>query len=264
MRAESSSELAIETSRSRSKTRSEELRSRNRQGGSRRGRELRKMVERLGLTDTTTIDWNLLDLALTHPSASSLANYQQLEFVGDAVVRLAASELLLETYPEAPVGDFAAIRSILVSDRVLAEFAESYGMDRFLLMAGSAAKNKAGARSRLADTFEAVLGALYLSTHSMNLIRPWLDPILKQKADQIRQDPARQNYKDALQEWTQAHYKVLPHYQVEETGRGYDDPERFTAYVWLKDRFLSQGKGRSKKAAQQAAAQSAYQNLTQK
>ncbi|MFP4133175.1 MAG: ribonuclease III [Halothece sp.] len=253
MRGESSSGLAIKTQPPRSGKRS---------GGSRRIRELNKLVERLGLTDTTTVDWKLLDLALTHPSASSLANYQQLEFVGDAVVRLAASELLLETYPEAPVGDFAAIRSILVSDRVLAEFAESYGFDQFLLMAGSAAKNKAGARSRLADAFEAVLGALYLSTHSMGLVRPWLDPILKEKADQIRQDPARQNYKDALQEWTQAHYKVLPHYQVEETGQGYDDPERFTAYVWLKDHFLSQGKGRSKKAAQQAAAQAAYQQLT--
>jgi len=95
-------------------------RSGNRKSGSRRSRDLKKLVQRLGLTDTTNVDWNLLDLALTHPSASSVANYQQLEFVGDAVVRLAASELLLETYPEAPVGDFAAIRSILVSDRVLA------------------------------------------------------------------------------------------------------------------------------------------------
>jgi len=233
------------------------------EGESRRNRDLKQLVQRLGLTDTTAVDWKLLDLALTHPSASSTANYQQLEFVGDAVVRLVASELLLETYPQSPVGDFAAIRSILVSDRVLAEFAESYGMERFLLMAGSAAKNKAGARSRLADTFEAVLGALYLSTHSMSLVRPWLDPILKEKADQIRQDPARQNYKDALQEWTQAHYKVLPHYQVEESGNGYDDPKRFTAYVWLKERFLSKGKGRSKKAAQQAAAQAAYRKLTE-
>lgn len=261
MRANRSSGLATDARKSR--TESKAPRSGNRQGGSRRSRELEKLVQRLGLTDTTPVNWKLLDLALTHPSASNVANYQQLEFVGDAVVRLAASELLLETYPEAPVGDFAAIRSILVSDRVLAEFAESYGMDGFLLMAGSAAKNKAGARSRLADTFEAVLGALYLSTNSMNLIRPWLDPILKEKADQIRQDPARQNYKDALQEWTQAHYKVLPHYQVEETGHGYDDPERFTAYVWLQERYLGQGKGRSKKAAQQAAAQSAYQQLTQ-
>jgi len=261
MRANRSSGLATDARKSR--TESKAPRSGNRQGGSRRSRELEKLVQRLGLTDTTPVNWKLLDLALTHPSASNVANYQQLEFVGDAVVRLAASELLLETYPEAPVGDFAAIRSILVSDRVLAEFAESYGMDGFLLMAGSAAKNKAGARSRLADTFEAVLGALYLSTNSMNLIRPWLDPILKEKADQIRQDPARQNYKDALQEWTQAHYKVLPRYQVEETGHGYDDPERFTAYVWLQERYLGQGKGRSKKAAQQAAAQSAYQQLTQ-
>jgi ribonuclease-3 len=224
----------------------------------RRSRQLKTFLEKLGLSATAPVNWSLLDLALTHPSISKEANYQQLEFVGDAVVRLAAAEVLLETYPEAPVGEFAAVRSILVSDRTLAQFAESYGFDRYLLASNSAAADTAGKVSRLADAFEAVLGALYLSTHTMELVRPWLDRDLQEKAVEIRQDPARQNYKDALQEWTQAEYKTLPEYRVEEIPKTEGEQERFLAEVWLANRQLGTGKGRSKKAAEQAAAKEAF------
>ncbi|MGK7875518.1 MAG: ribonuclease III [Xenococcaceae cyanobacterium] len=224
----------------------------------RRSKQLQKLVQKLGLPETAPVDWSLLDLALTHPSISKEANYQQLEFVGDAVVRLAAAEVLLETYPNASVGEFAALRSMMVSDRTLAQFAESYGLERYLLIASSAAGDKAGRISRLADAFEAILGALYLSTHTMALVRSWLDPILKDKAAEIRKDPARQNYKDALQEWTQAQYKILPEYRVREEEQAQVNFHRFTAEVWLKDRCLGEGKGRSKKAAEQAAAKKAF------
>ena len=224
----------------------------------RRQKQLRQFVQKLGLPDQAPVLWALLDLALTHPSISAEANYEQLEFVGDAVVRLATSELLFETYPNSVVGEFAAIRSVLVSDRILAELAKSYGIERYLLVSSSAACDKAGETSRLADAFEAVLGALYLSTHTLELVRPWLDPYLQQLAAEIRQDPARQNYKDALQEWTQAHFKLLPEYRLKETSLVHGDAYRFTAEVWLQDRRLGEGKGRSKKAAEQAAAKQAF------
>ena len=220
----------------------------------RRRTQLQKLVQKLGLPNTAPVNWSLLDLALIHPSISTQENYQQLEFVGDAVVRLAASEVLLETYPNSSVGEFSAIRKVLVSDRILAQFAQSYGLERYLLIASSAAGDKAGEMSRLADAFEAVLGALYLSTNTMELVRPWLDPILKELAAEIRLDPARQNYKDALQEWTQAHYKLLPEYRVQEMGQVQENEYRFTAEVWLNEQQLGKGKGRSKKAAEQAAA----------
>jgi ribonuclease-3 len=224
----------------------------------RRSKQLQTLVQKLGLPATAPVNWSLLDLALTHPSISRERNYQQLEFVGDAVVRLAAAEVLLETYPDAAVGEFAAVRSIMVSDRTLAEFAENYGLERYLSISSSAAADRAGRVSRLADAFEAVLGALYLSTQTMTLVRPWLDDLLKEKAAEIRQDPARQNYKDALQEWTQAQYKVLPEYRVREIQQANGDRERFTAEVWLNDRKLGVGSGRSKKAAEQAAAKEAF------
>src|ERR671932_73324 len=224
----------------------------------RRVKQLRQFVQKLGLSEQAPVQWALLDRALTHPSISVEANYEQLEFIGDAVVRMASSELLFETYPNALVGEFAAIRSVLVSDRTLAQLAQAYGLERYLLVSSSAASDKAGEISRLADAFEAVLGALYLSTHTLELVRPWLDPHLQQLTDEIRKDPARQNYKDALQEWTQAHYKILPEYRIKETSLIHGDAHRFTAEVWLKDRRLGEGTGRSKKAAEQAAAKQAF------
>ena len=134
---------------------------------------------RLGLPGDTQIDWALLDIALTHPTVG-VPNYEQLEFIGDSVVRLAASEFLWETYPDKSVGDFSAIRKVLVSDRILAQLADGYGFDRYLTLAASAIGDPSGRVSRLADAFEAVLAALYLTTNNLKLVRPWLDPHFQQ------------------------------------------------------------------------------------
>jgi ribonuclease III len=222
-----------------------------------RQKQLESFVQKLGLSTATPINWMLLDLALTHPTASTSANYEQLEFVGDAVIRLAVAELLLEQYPEFAVGEFAALRSVLVSDRTLAQFAKYYGLDRYLLVSNSALNDKLGEESRLAESFEAILGALYLSTHTLKLVRPWLDPHLHQLVSEIRSDPARQNYKAALQEWSQGTYKLLPNYRVVESQTA-EHFARFTAEVWLNDQLLGRGSGRSIKAAEQAAAQVAF------
>lgn len=229
----------------------------------RRLQALRQLVLKFGLEDRPDLNWDCLDVALTHPTADAERNYEQLEFIGDAAIRLAAAELLWETYPEVKVGDYAAVRSVLVSDRVLADIAEGYGIDRYLVMAGSAAADKSGYRSRLADALEAVSGALYLSTHTTELIRPWLDSHFKPLAEKVLRDPARQNYKAALQEWTQGHHRLLPEYRVEEVQREHNSDDRFCARVWLNDRCLGEGTGRSIKAAEQAAAQEAFLALSQ-
>lgn len=235
----------------------------------RRQKQLQSLVQKLGLSPAAIVDWSLLDLALTHPSMSRTQNYEQLEFVGDSVVRLITAELLLEVYPQEPVGEFAAVRSILVSDRVLAQLAESYGIEPYLLIGTNATGNPTGRQSWLADAFEAVLGALYLSTHNMSLIRPWLDQALKTKAVEVMNDPARFNYKDALQEWTQGKHKILPEYKVTESkhldidlklvnNKSAWHDQRFIAEVWFQGSLLGKGYGRSKKAAEQAAAKEAF------
>ena len=235
----------------------------------RRQKQLQTLIKKLGLSKSESIDWFLLDLALTHPSISRTDNYEQLEFVGDSVIRLVTAELLLEVYPQESVGEFAAVRSILVSDRVLAQLAESYGIEPYLLIGTNATGNITGRQSWLADAFEAVLGALYLSTHNMDLIRPWLDQALKTKAVEVMNDPARFNYKDALQEWTQGKYKILPEYKVAENKQRDASlklagehsswhEQRFVAEVWFQGNLLGKGYGRSKKASEQAAAKEAF------
>ncbi|WP_373536440.1 ribonuclease III [Microcoleus sp.] len=228
----------------------------------RRQQELVKLIARLGLPVNTQVNWCLLDMALTHPTMG-IPNYEQLEFIGDSVVRLAASEFLWETYPDKSVGDFSAIRKVLVSDRILAQIADSYGLDRYLVLAASAIGDPSGRISRLADAFEAVLAALYLTTNNLSLIRSWLDPHFQKLATEILEDPARQNYKDALQEWTQGKYKALPEYRVREDTGTSDRSRRFIAEVWFRDKQLGTGTGQSKKAAEQAAAKVAFALLTQ-
>jgi ribonuclease-3 len=228
-----------------------------------RQKQLQSLLQKLGVSAQAAIQWQLLDLALTHPTISASANYEQLEFVGDAVVRLAAAEFLLETYPDLPVGEFTAIRSVLVSDRTLAGIAASYNLERYLLASESALKDPLGQESRLAESFEAMLGALYFSTRSLELVRPWLNPHLQKLTEEIRTDPARQNYKAALQEWTQGLFKTLPEYRVTEVKQEHAVAHRFTAEVWLQGKLLGQGSGRSIKAAEQMAAQAAFLAIRQ-
>ena len=97
-----------------------------------RQRQIQQLARKLGLPEKSPVRWDLLDLALTHPTAHPERNYERLEFVGDAVVRLAVAAFLWEEFSSASVGEFSAVRSILVSDRVLAEISEAYGLERYL------------------------------------------------------------------------------------------------------------------------------------
>ncbi len=211
--------------------------------------------------DPTAVRQDLLRLAVVDISSSAHRNNEKLEFLGDAALRLAAAEFLMEAYPEMPLGDMSAVRSQIVSDRILAILAKQYNLSRYLVLSRSAAGDKAGADSRLADTFEAILGALYLSTGNLSLIRPWLDSHFVQLTQALQTDPARQNYKAALQELTQSHYKSLPTYEVSEISKVHGDEERFRAQAWFQGKLWGEGKGRSMKIAEQAAAKVAFNQL---
>jgi ribonuclease III len=226
-----------------------------------RQQQLEKLLARLGLTQTAAVQWSLLDLALTHISLSATCNYEQLELVGDAVLRLFVAQMLWNQNREGTVGQWTAVRSILVSDRILSDIAYTFGLERFLLVSPSAERDPKGAPSRLANSLEAVIGALYLSTQDFSLIDPWLRPELNRHAETIRQDPTYQNYKAALQQWTQAHHRLLPTYRVEEHAEQ-AAANRFRAEVWLNEQHLGSGEGPSRKAAEKAAAKAAFEKLS--
>lgn len=223
--------------------------------------QLRRLLQKLGLPATAPVKLALLDQALTHATASATDNYERLEFVGDAVVKLAAAELLYELYPNLPEGELSAFRGIMVSDRTLATIADQYNLERYLLMGAVAHANPVGKDTRLADALEAMIGAFYFSTQDLSLVRPWLDAPFRRIAADIAQDPTRQNYKGALQALTQREYQTLPEYRTKELSQTYGDPQRYRSEVWLMGKHLGTGKGQSIKAAEKAAAFEAYQKL---
>jgi len=230
-----------------------------------RQHELERLVAKFEIDPVAAqIDWRLLDLALTHCSASATENYEQLEFVGDAVVRLSAARFLWENYADRPVGEFAAIRSILVSDRVLAEIAASYNLQRYLRVRGGVRNDHTATAPLLADALEATIAALYLPTSDLRVVRSWLDVQFASHTAVILSDPARQNSKAALQEWTQGKLKCLPLYEVEEANHvEHGSEERFTARVLVQGQLWGEGQGRSRKLAQQAAARIAFKQHCQ-
>jgi ribonuclease-3 len=228
-----------------------------------RRRELQRFLQKLGLPTSTTVNWYLLDKALTHVSFDPSANYEQLELLGDAVLRLAATECLQDCYPDETVGELSALRSVLTSDRTLAQLAESLGVGTYLLVSEACRNDPLGQPARLADALESVLGALYLETHNLSLVRPWLDSHLQRLAHQLRQDPSRNNPKAALQELTQAHAKTLPRYDTIEQKPVDGHPERYRSTVWFRENCWGTGFGSTKKLAEQAAAAEAHSRLKQ-
>lgn len=221
---------------------------------------LRRCIEQLGLP-RQGLNWELLDQALIHVSASPDRNNERLELLGDAVLRLAAAEFLMEQYPSATVGDLTMVRSHLVSDQTLTEIAQKLGIEKFLQTSKAAAGDLAARPKRLADAMEAILAVLYLSRGDLQLVRPWLDPHLAERTQPLVENPAVHNPKTALQELTQKEYKTLPDYRTQEISTNHGDPERFRSEVWLGDRYLGVGVGASRKAAEQAAALQGYRVL---
>jgi len=226
-----------------------------------RQQQLRRCLQKLGLPATTRVNWHRLDLALTHASVDAEHNYEQLELLGDAVLRLAATECLQEQFPNASVGELSALRSILTSDRSLAQLADQVGLEPYLVVSESAKKDALGRPARLADALEALLAALYLDTQTLSLIRPWLDPHLQRQARVVRQDPVLQNPKARLQELTQAHTRSLPTYLTVEQRPIDGDPQRFYAEAWFAETCWGTGAGPTKKQAEQVAADHAYGRL---
>jgi ribonuclease III len=223
-----------------------------------RQRELKQLLSRIQIVDRR-IDWDLLDQALIHPSFSTSFNNDYLEFFGDSVLRMVVVTFLRNNYSDRPLGDLAALRSHLVSDKVLAAIADGYGFDRFLVMGESARCDPKAAMSSLANSFEAVLGALYLSSNDFKLISPWLEPHLERIAIAVLAQPAFGNSKAALQELTQANWHILPEYKQIVCA----EPQMFMVEVWVNDLCWGKGKGSSIKAAQQAAAAVAVPALGQ-
>jgi len=224
------------------------------------------LVERLG---GTLGDPRLLDLALAHRSwcAEVVGEHQEesnerLEFLGDAVLGLIVTDHLYRTYPTLAEGQLAKTRASVVDAATLAEVATELDLGAGLLLGkGEDASGGRRKTSILADTMEAVIGAVYLDggwEAASALVLELLGPRLAEAAD----GPGGHDYKTRLQELSARSYDQLPRYEV--TFEGPDHARRFFAAVHVAGSALGRGEGHSKKSAEQAAARSAWEELARR
>ncbi|GAB3070386.1 ribonuclease III [Pedococcus soli] len=210
------------------------------------------------------VDEPLLLRALTHRSYAyengGLPNNERLEFLGDSVLGLVVTDTLYTTHPDLPEGQLAKLRAAVVNMRALADVARTLGLgDHVLLGRGEETTGGRDKASILADTMEAVIGTVYLSAGmdaAATLVHHLLDPLMAASATL----GAGLDWKTSLQELSAATSLGVPEYRVEEEGP--DHEKTFTAHAVVASEVLGAGTGRSKKEAEQKAAELAWRALS--
>jgi len=208
-------------------------------------------------------DLSLLQQALTHKSylgeVADLESNERLEFLGDSVLGMIVAEHLFARFSERQEGELAKAKAVAVSEPILAEAAKRIGLAPGLLL--STGEEMSGGRDRtsiLADAFEAVVAAVYLSEGldaAGQLVLRALRPIL----EDIEREEHHRNYKSILQELSQSRYRKAPKYVVvSESGAAHD--KTFVVEARLDGVPLGRGTGKSKKQAEQAAALDALEH----
>lgn len=191
---------------------------------------------------------------------ANLEDNERLEFLGDAVLDLAISHFLMERFRDANEGDLSKFRAMLVDEAGLFHVATRLNLGGYLALGKG--EEQSGGRHKpsiLADTTEALIGAIYLDggfDAAKLIIQRLFSPLLKK----VHSEDLLQDFKSLLQEYTQQAYKTLPKYRlVEETGPAHD--KAFRIALSINGKFLAEGRGKSKKEAEQHAAREAFFRL---
>ncbi len=220
------------------------------------GPEPAKLLAALGVPLTL----QLLDRALTHRSFAyengGLPTNERLEFLGDSVLGLVVTDTLFREHPDLPEGQLAKLRAAVVNMRALASVARGLDLGRHVKLGrgeeGTGGRDKS---SILADTLEAIIGAVYVDrglTEASKLVHFLFDPVIERSA----RLGAGLDWKTSLQELTAAEMLGVPEYQVQESGP--DHQKSFRAVVRVGGKVYGSGEGRSKKEAEQQAAEIAW------
>jgi len=206
-------------------------------------------------------DKNLIIEALTHKSFKKPYNNERLEFLGDAVLDLVVGEYLYRKFPEVAEGELSKMRASLVSEKGFEKLALSLRLGECILISAAEENNKGRIKaSLLSNAFEAVMGAVYLEA-GLEWVRGFVEQLLESVYPQIDMESIFKDYKTTLQELTQAHFGVTPEY-ILLRAFGPDHKKEFEVAVKVHDRTLAKAKGKSKKEAQQKAAQIALETLS--
>jgi ribonuclease III len=228
-----------------------------------REQALRELEIALGCRFTNL---TLLDNALTHRSfvnensGQPCRDNERLEFLGDAVLELTVSDLLMRKFPDHAEGELSKLRASIVNEKPLAALARRFRFGEYLLLGrGEEASDGRAKPSLLANAFESVVAALYLDggyDAAAAFVVRLCEPLLRDE------DPAGlyRDFKTAVQEICQNRFREVPRYTVlSESGPDHD--KRFETGLFIGERVIATGTGRSKKEAEQQAAQRALKVL---
>ena len=202
--------------------------------------------------------------ALTHSSANNIVNYEKLEFFGDAVLRLSASDFIERTYSSMSVGNRSELRSQIVSDEWLTELGKKIFIEKVIIKGPKAMGDENSKDTIIAETSEALIGAIYKCFNSINEVNIWLDNFWKKDAELYLQAPHKYNAKSALQEWCQSQGFDLPIYKIYEVSKNHGDPKRFSCEIYINGSKKAFSFGHSHKKAEKNAASILIQKIFQK
>jgi len=229
-------------------------------------RSVDRLAARLFEVVDEPIDEPLLLRALTHRSYAyengGLPNNERLEFLGDSVLGLVVTDSLYAAHPDLAEGRLAKLRAAVVNMRALADVARTLGLGEFVFLGrGEESTGGRDKASILADTMEAVIGTVYLSAGlpaATTFVHHLLDSLMESSAGL----GAGLDWKTSLQELTAAGSLGVPEYRVTETGP--DHEKMFQAESVVGSEMLGSGSGRSKKEAEQKAAEIAWTELNRR
>ena len=229
--------------------------------------ESRRLQELQELINYKFNDESLLKKALIHRSFGNEnweyknINNEKLERLGAAVLDLIVTEYLYKNFAVATEGELAKLKSMIVSEPVLANISSEIKLGNYLML--SKGEELTGGREResiLGDVFEALLGAIYLDSE-INTVRDVALKYLIYKIEHINENEELIDYKTILQEYSQRVYKIIPVYEVI-NELGPDHKKSFEISVSIEEKkVMGRGVGKNKKQAEQFAAREACKNL---
>jgi ribonuclease-3 len=229
-----------------------------------RVRLLEDLEEIIGYTfrDKDLLNRSLSHRSYAHDNGKGIrGSYERLEFLGDAVLGMIVSEELFKAYPDLMEGDLTKIKSSLVSRSTLARCSNMMKLERYLLITGGmdllTGKSKG---TILADSFEAVLGAMYLDG-GLEVVNRFINRILMSSKDSITSEQILHSTKSNLLQLSQERFRSQPTYKVVKTT-GPEHNKIFTCEVEVAGRRLGRGRGSSKKEAEKVAALNALRKLS--
>ena len=193
----------------------------------------KRFIEIINKKDKSII--NNFNEALTHSSANKVVNYEKLEFFGDAVLRLSASDFIERTYKNMSVGNRSELRSQIVSDEWLTELGKKICIEKVIIKGPKAMGDKNSKETIIAETSEALIGAIYKCFNSIHEVNIWLDNFWEKDAELYLKAPYKFNAKSALQEWCQRNGFDLPVYKIYEISQNNGDPKRFSCEIFIMD-----------------------------